>query len=67
MIKQEDEAGITWRVSSRSTGGNQCVEVGAVPGGGVAIRDSKNRSQAAHVISRQAWATFIAVVKNGQL
>jgi hypothetical protein len=56
-----------WRTSSYSTGGNHCVEVAPLPGGEVAVRDSKNRDAGMHVFSRAAWAEFTAAVKNDQL
>lgn len=33
---------LTWRKSSHSGSGDQCVEVAVLPEGGRAIRDSKN-------------------------
>lgn len=56
-----------WRTSSYSTSGNQCVEVAPLPGGEVAVRDSKNRGAGAHVVSGAAWEAFIAAVKAGRL
>lgn len=56
----------TWRTSSYSTSGNQCVEVALVPGGGVAVRDSKDRESGTLVVSPQAWTAFVAAIKTGQ-
>lgn len=53
-----------WRTSSRCTGG-ECVEV-AFAGGGVALRDSKNREQGILLYSADAWRAFVADVKTGR-
>ncbi|MFJ5989730.1 DUF397 domain-containing protein [Lentzea sp. NPDC092896] len=49
---------LTWRKSSYSGQGSDCVEVGH----GVGIRDSK--APAAHLpVSDQAWTAFLGLVK----
>jgi uncharacterized protein DUF397 len=57
------EVALVWRKSSfsGSAGGTDCVEV-ALPGGGAAIRDSKN-SCAAIVVSRAAWTNLLRVTR----
>jgi hypothetical protein len=46
-----DLSAVTWRKSTRSTGGgSNCVEVGCLPSR-IAIRDSKNPEGAALVVS----------------
>ncbi|GLZ32835.1 hypothetical protein Lesp02_50230 [Lentzea sp. NBRC 105346] len=48
----------TWRKSSHSGGGQDCVEVGR----GVGIRDSK--APATHLpLSRTAWTVFLRTLK----
>jgi hypothetical protein len=54
-----------WFKSSASAAGN-CVEVARLPGGGVAVRDSKDRARALHVYTRSEWEAFLAGVKNGE-
>ena len=53
-----------WRKSSRSTGGNDCVEV-AQAGTSYLIRDSKNPDGARLAVRPQTWAAFIRDIKHG--
>jgi Domain of unknown function (DUF397) len=54
-----------WFKSSASAAGN-CVEVAHLPGGGVAVRDSKDRVKAPHVYTRREWEAFLVGAKNGE-
>ena len=56
---------LRWFKSSASASG-ACVEVAHLPGGGVAVRDSKDRSNAPHVYTRREWEAFVIGVKNGE-
>ena len=53
-----------FRTSSFCSGGD-CVEVGVLSQGAVAVRDTKDRSRRELVFSSQEWAAFVADVKNG--
>ena len=53
-----------WRKSTRSGGGNNCVEVAFVSSG-VGVRDSKNRLGTAFVFDSTAWALFLGDVRDG--
>jgi hypothetical protein len=53
---------LDWRTAS--TGGN-CVEVAALPDGGVAVRDSKDRAGAVLEYTRDEWATFVDALRRG--
>jgi hypothetical protein len=56
-----------WRKASASTGNNGgCVEIAANLPGVVAIRDSKRPEGGAHVISRTAFAAFLADARAGR-
>ena len=56
---------ITWRKSSRSSGGaNNCVEVGFAPVM-VAVRDTKDRRGGTIAVSQGEWNTFLVGVKRG--
>jgi hypothetical protein len=62
-----DPAG-TWRKSSFSGGnGNSgCVEVATLPDGGVAVRDTKDRTRPPHRHSPRAWREFLQAVRAGE-
>nr|MDT0661701.1 DUF397 domain-containing protein [Micromonospora sp. DSM 115978] len=49
-----------WRKSTRSDGGQECVEVsGALDGSAVRVRDSKTRTGPILTFSRHAWLRFV--------
>lgn len=53
----------------RKSGGSDtggCVEVAALPGGGVQVRDTKDRAGGTQNYTDHEWAVFIAAVKNGE-
>ena len=53
-----------WRKSSRSTGGNDCIEV-AQAGTSCLIRDSKDPAGARLAVSAQTWEVFTRDIKHG--
>ncbi|KOG86734.1 DUF397 domain-containing protein [Streptomyces varsoviensis] len=55
--------GAVWIKSSASTGGGNCVEVTGLPGGAVALRNSRDPHGPALVYTREEIAAFIAGVK----
>ena len=64
-----DLTGAEWRKSSYSGengNGSGCVEVAFLAGGGVAIRDTKNRALAPHVYTAAEWDAFVAGVRAGE-
>jgi hypothetical protein len=64
-----DHAGIAWRKSSFSggNGGNAgCIEVAALPSGGIAVRDTKDRALPPHHHSARAWSEFLAGIRAGE-
>lgn len=60
----EELAHAAWRVSSRSGGQGQCVEVGLTQTI-VGIRDTKNRGGGTLAITPEQWQAFVAAVKSG--
>ena len=62
---ETDPKDLHWFKSSASASG-ACVEVAHLPGGAVAVRDSKNRGKAPHVYTRREWEAFLVGAKNGE-
>ncbi|MFD7450866.1 DUF397 domain-containing protein [Kitasatospora sp. NPDC059827] len=58
---------ITWRKSSYSSDGGQCVEVADGVRGVVPVRDSKDPHGPALVFPIAAWQAFVAAVRTGEL
>ncbi|MCP9209239.1 DUF397 domain-containing protein [Streptomyces cucumeris] len=56
-----------WRKSSFSDGANGCVEITDLPGGGVALRDSKNPDFPALRYTAAEWDAFRKGVLSGEL
>ncbi|MEU8539490.1 DUF397 domain-containing protein [Streptomyces sp. NPDC048717] len=53
---------VAWRKSSYSDSGAQCVECGIVDAEMVAVRDSKNPTGPAFLVSRGALDAFVGAV-----
>jgi Domain of unknown function (DUF397) len=56
----------SWRKSSYSGGSGNCVEIADNLPGAVGVRDSKDSSGPALVVTPRAWRAFVAGVKNGE-
>jgi hypothetical protein len=61
------DADFHWFKSSFS-GGNEgsCVEVAFLPAGGVALRDTKDRTRIPHRHTAAAWAAFLTATRAGE-
>jgi hypothetical protein len=57
---------LEWHKSSYSGAQNNCVEVAALPGGSLAVRDSKHEDSPVLTFSRAEWAEFIQGVRSGK-
>ena len=55
-----------WFKSSRSQGGNDCVEAAHLDNGHVGVRDSKNPTGPALIFTPGEWDTFLAGTKDGE-
>ncbi|TDC21150.1 DUF397 domain-containing protein [Streptomyces sp. 8K308] len=62
-----DLSNAEWHKSPFSTAGEQCVEIADLPGGGVAIRDSKHPEREALRYTAEEWSAFRRGVIEGAL
>ncbi|GAA2478562.1 DUF397 domain-containing protein [Streptomyces thermolineatus] len=62
-----DLSNITWRKSSASGGEGNCVEIAELPGGGVAVRDSKRPEMEPLRYTAAEWDAFRRGVIAGEL
>lgn len=62
-----ERAGIAWRISSLSgSSGGNCVEVGRLNDGRVAVRHSHHPDGTVIVYTADEWAAFTAGVRGGE-
>ncbi|MFE7116106.1 DUF397 domain-containing protein [Streptomyces sp. NPDC057654] len=62
-----DLSSAAWRKSSASGPENNCVEITDLPGGAVAIRDSKDTSREPLRFNAPEWTAFRQGVISGEL
>lgn len=55
-----------WRKSRASNPSGSCVEIAELPGGKVAVRNSRDKSGPALVYGRGELAAFLRRIKNGE-
>jgi hypothetical protein len=64
-MSEYNVANAAW-ITSRTCNNSACVQVAHLPGGLVALRDSKDTGKPAHVFDREEWAAFVTGVKAGE-
>jgi hypothetical protein len=60
-----DISNAAW-ITARACNNSACVQVAHLPGGMVAVRDSKDTAKAPHFFDSEEWAAFVAGVKGGE-
>ena len=60
-----DISNAAW-ISARACNNSACVQVAHLPGGVVAVRDSKDTTKAPHFFDAEEWAAFVSGVKAGE-
>ncbi|MGA4837404.1 DUF397 domain-containing protein [Streptomyces sp. G45] len=65
-LYEQDLTAVSWRKSTKSGGDGACVEVAELPGGAVALRDSKNPGRGALRFTADEWAAFRDGVRDGE-
>ncbi|MGW7556593.1 DUF397 domain-containing protein [Streptomyces sp. WAC 06725] len=65
-VEDASALSVSWRKSSYSDTGAQCVECAIVDTGTVAVRDSKDPNGAALLFSRGPLSAFVAAVATGR-
>jgi Domain of unknown function (DUF397) len=63
--ERTDETGLIWRKASRSTAGNDCVEIAQTAVGHL-IRDSKDQAGPHLRLGNGTWTAFIDNIKRGR-
>jgi hypothetical protein len=56
---------LVWFKSSYSSGDGQCVECAWLPGGDIAVRDSKHPDGAVLRVNSERWRAFTERIKGG--
>jgi len=59
-------AGAQWRKSSHSGAVGNCVEVAALPGDGMAFRNSRDPGGPALIFTQAEFTAFLGGVKDGE-
>lgn len=55
-----------WKTSTRTSQGENCVEVTTAVPGRVGVRDTKNRAAGMLALNQQQWNTFLNAINEGQ-
>ncbi len=63
-MPEYDTSSAAW-ITSRACNNSACVQVAHLPGGMVAVRDSKDITRQAHVFDSEEWSAFVTGIKAG--
>jgi hypothetical protein len=64
-MSKYDLSDASW-ITSRACNNSACVQVAHLPGGRVAVRDSKDTAKPAHIFDGEEWAAFLTGVRAGE-
>jgi hypothetical protein len=64
-MSEYDTSNAAW-ITSRACNNSACVQVAHLPGGMVALRDSKDTTKSPHIFDNEEWAAFLTGVKAGE-
>jgi hypothetical protein len=59
-------AGLTWQKSQRSGPNGNCVELARLPGGGIAVRNSRDPKGPALIFTYAEMVAFLAGARDGE-
>jgi hypothetical protein len=65
-IKDTRLDGVTWRKSRHSNPSGNCVEIAELPGGAIAIRNSRYPAGPALVCAPSEFAAFLTGARDGE-
>jgi hypothetical protein len=65
-LSDQSGARLIWRKASASATNGNCVEVAALPGGGVAVRDSKDPEGPSLRFTAAEWSAFAEGMAAGE-
>jgi hypothetical protein len=63
-MSEHDTSNAAW-ITSRSCNNSACVQVAHLPGGMVALRDSKDPAKPAQIFDSEEWSAFVTGIKAG--
>ena len=63
---KDDNLGLSWVKSSLSFSNGNCVEVAALPGGGVGVRNSRDMDGPVLRFTQAEWQAFLGGARLGE-